>query len=158
MENYIKIQPEVICGLGEKTTFKEFEPPFKTILNLHIDLEDWLGDDLMECYPAFIITEKLKKGLEISDFSGFKFSEMEVSKAEYFEDNYQLEKPVPIFFWLQVIGQEFADDILLNDKKELYLKPKLLKYLQGKFNVNYLQVEPQRNEFDDLLDNMLLES
>ena len=64
---YKIIQPEVIVGLGEKTEFLEKEAPFKTITKLHIKLEDWLGDDLMECFPCYIITENLKNELIINN-------------------------------------------------------------------------------------------
>lgn len=141
MENFKRIQPEVIVGFGEKTTFEEPKPPFKTIVNLHIELEDWFGDDLVVCYPAFIVTEKLKKELENSKFSGFKFLEIEISEAKYFENNYQLDKPLPKFFWFKIDGQEYIDDIIINQKKELFVKPKLLKFFKQKFNINYMQID-----------------
>ena len=89
MKKYNKLNPEVIVGLGEKTEFLEKEPPFTTVTKLHIALEDWLGDDLMECFPCYIVTEELKKYLAQSHFTGFELMEMEVTKAECFNENYQ---------------------------------------------------------------------
>lgn len=40
MKKFDKIQPEVIVGLGEHTEFLEKDVPFRTVLKLHIDLED----------------------------------------------------------------------------------------------------------------------
>ena len=157
MENYNKIQPEVIVGIGNNTVFEEKEPPFKTINRLHIELEDWLGDDLVECYPVYIVTDALKKGLEESNFSGFKFAEMEITKSEYFDDNYQLKKELPNFYWMKIIGQLDIDEILIGNNKELFIKPKLVEFIKKKYNVKFMEVNPERNEFDDLLDNMIAE-
>jgi hypothetical protein len=40
----------------------------------------------------------LKEALENNSFIGFTFAGIEVTEDEYFEDNYQLEKPRPDFF------------------------------------------------------------
>lgn len=61
MKNYKILQPEIIVGIGDNTLFLEKDPPFRTIKRLHIELENWLGDDLKECFPCYIITENLKK-------------------------------------------------------------------------------------------------
>ena len=88
---YIKIEPEVIVGLGEDTKINKSNYP--PIVNyLHINLEDWLGDDLMENFPVFIITEYLKSSLETTRFSGYTIKDLKLTFDEYFESNYQLEK------------------------------------------------------------------
>jgi len=155
---YKRIQPEVIVGLGSNTVFKEIKPPFRTIEELHIELEDWLGDDLMECFPVYVVTEKLKEELNNSSFSGFNFKTMEVTNAEYFGDNYQLDIKLPKFYWMEIVGEFRKDDFVLSDKKELLINEKFLKVLVDKFKTKYLEIEPKRNEFDDLLDEMLSES
>lgn len=158
MKNYQKIQPEVIVGLGEKTQFLEKAPPFRTVTNLHIQLEDWLGDDLMECHPCFLVTESLKKGLESSYFTGFEFENLEVTKDEYFNDNYKLDKTLPKFYWLKVKGHETTDDITLDIDSVLNVSDELLLFLQKNYTLNYMDINPERNEFDDLLDQMIADS
>jgi len=154
--SYKKIQPEVIVGLGTRTIFKETEPPFLTIISLHIDLEDWLGDDLMECFPVLLVSNELKIGLENSNFTGFQFHEMEVTKAQYFNDNYQLNKELPKFYWMKIIGEKGLDDMIRdNTTRELFVKNTLIEFLKKKFIVKYMEVNPERNEFDDLLDKMI---
>lgn len=158
MKTYQTIQPEVIVGLGEKTEFLEKEAPFLTVIKLHIQLEDWLGDDLMECHPCYIVTEKLKTGLQTTKFTGFEFSEMIVTKDEYFNDNYQLNKSLPEFYWMKIIGKQDFDDIIIGPEKSLLVGEELLDYLKKNFTLNYMDVKPERNEFDDLLDQMIAES
>jgi hypothetical protein len=119
MKNYLTVQPEVIVGLGANTEFKEKSQPFKTVTTLHIDLEDWLGDDLMECHPYYIVTEKLKKILDANSFKGFNISEMKVTKAECFDNNYHQNKPLPQFYWLQVNGERSTADIYIDDSSNL---------------------------------------
>lgn len=158
MKTYQTIQPEVIVGLGEQTEYLEKEPPFLTVTKLHIQLEDWLGDDLMECHPCYIVTEKLKDGLQNIGFSGFKFAEMILIKDEYFDNNYQLKKGLPKFYWLQVVGKQDIDDMVIGIEKSLLIEEKMLTYLQENFILNYMDIGPERNEFDDLLDKMIAES
>lgn len=158
MKKYHIIQPEVIVGLGEKTEFLEKEPPFLTVIKLHIKLEDWLGDDLMECYPCYIVTEQLKTGLLETEFTGFEFSEMTKTKGEYFNDNYQLKKSLPELYWMKIIGKQDIDDIIIGPEKSLLVDEDLLNYLKNNFTLKYMDINPERNEFDNLLDQMIAES
>lgn len=34
----------------------------------------------------------------------------------------------------------------------------MLVYLQGNFSLNYMDIDPERNEFDDLSDKMIAEN
>ena len=156
MSKYIKIQPEVIVGLGERTIFKELEPPFITLENLQIELEDWLGDDLMECFPAYIVTKNLKEALEKSKFSGFEFKKMEVSKAEYFEDNYQLDIELPKFYWMVAVGAFGNGDVVLSSKDELFISERLLNFLKEKFITKIMDIDPEQDsEQEDILKKLL---
>jgi hypothetical protein len=154
MKEYKKIQPEVIAGLGDDTIFLESEPPFRTVTYLHIALEDWLGDDLMKCHPCYIVTESLKKALEESKFEGFDFSEMKVTKAEGFGD-YRKLKHLPEFYRMNITGTKSHGDFYVEDGPGLFVREELLAFLQRNFSVEYMDVTPERNEFDDLLDRMI---
>lgn len=158
MEKYKKIQPEVIVGLGDNTEFLEQQPPFKTVLNLHLELEDWLGDDLMECHPCYIVTESLKNCLENDKFTGFEFANIEITQNEYFDDNYHINKDLPLFYWLKIIGEKNVDDVFIGEKYTLFANDRFINYLKENFSVNYLDIGVERNEFDDLLDKMIAES
>lgn len=112
----------------------------------------------MECHPCYIVTESLKKGLENSEFTGFEFEEMRVTKVEYFDDNYQLDKSVPEFYWMKINGKEDISDFYIDKESSLFANQKLISYLKKDFQVKYLDINPERNEFDDLLDKMIAES
>ncbi|MBL7728215.1 MAG: hypothetical protein JNM68_11030 [Dinghuibacter sp.] len=152
------IQPEVIVGLGERTEYAETAPPFKTVKHLHIHLEDWLGDDLMECHPCYIVTEKLKLALLQSAFTGFVIEDMEQDTSEYFFDNYRLAKELPLFYRLVVNGEPGKHDLYVGDGAKLYASKAFISFLEKDFSVKYMEINPERNEFDDLLDKMIAES
>lgn len=158
MKDYKKIQPEVIVGLGDNTEFLEKAAPFKTVIKLHINLEDWLGDDLMECYPCYIITENLKKLLEDNSFKGFEIQDMNVSLDENFENNYQQSKPLPEFYRLKITGLRNNDDLFLDEERNLNISGAFLDFLESNVDLKHLEIEPERNDFDDLLDQMIAES
>ena len=155
MKEYKKIQPEVIVGLGNKTVFLEQQPPFRTVVSLHIELEDWLGDDLMECTPCLIVSETLKTALQVSGFSGYEFAEMEVTKGEYFDNNYRLKKTLPKFHRMVITGRDKIDDLFIGDDFMLFISDILLDYIKENFSVKYMEIDPGRDEFDDLLDRMI---
>lgn len=145
MKKFHFIEPEVIVGIGENTILdNNYNPPKVDQLNLEI--EDWLGNDLMESYPCFIITESLKEGLEKSKFTGYdSIEEIEVKKAEYFENNYQLDKEVPKFYWLKVNGISSKDDFSISNDNALKLHKILisdavLEFLRKDFKIDMSNV------------------
>jgi hypothetical protein len=156
---YKIIQPEVIVGLGDKTVFAEATAPFKTVTKLHIELEDWLGDDLMECHPCYMVTEHLKDKLAQSDITGYAIEPMLLTRNEYFANNYRLEKKLPPFYWLKINGTAGnKDDMYIGEGKALFASDKLIDFLKQEATVKYMEIDPQRNEFDDLLDKMIADS
>jgi hypothetical protein len=157
MKNYNKLNPEVIVGLGERTVFLEKEAPFKIVIELHIQLEDWLGDDLMECFPCFIVTQELKKVLEISEFTGFEFSEMQVTKDEYFKDNYQLKRALPKFYWMKIIGEKGIDDLYISEDSCLMSDSRFTELILKKFNHSYLDIDKEEDSEQQKLLQKLLE-
>ncbi|WP_206743172.1 hypothetical protein, partial [Chryseobacterium sp. Leaf394] len=145
-------------GLGEKTEFVEQKLTSKTVSKLHIKLEDWLGDDLMECYPCYLITENLKENLKNQTFTGYMIEDVEISMGEYFFNNYNVNKSIPKFYWLKINGDENKTDLYIGKEKKLFCSEKLLNFLTSNCVLNYLKINPERNEFDDLLDQMIAES
>ena len=156
MKKYNKLNPEVIVGLGERTEFLEKEAPFKTVTKLHIQLEDWLGDDIMECHPCYIVTEELKIALENSDFTGYELAEMEVTRDEYFANNYQLKKALPKFYWLKIKGQKQIDDLYISENDDLMSDSRFTELILNKFSHSYLDVDKEEDaEQQDLLKRLL---
>ena len=138
--------------LGNKTIFDNIDSPTKKIIELHINIENWYGDDLLWNFPEVIVTKKLKEALEKVEFTGFEFWNMKVTKDEYFDNNYQLDKPLPKFYWMKVIGDESKDDIFLKNW-DLYISERLLEYLENNHNINNAEIAPI---YDDETDNFIM--
>lgn len=149
---YIKIEPEVIVGMGEDTNIDTSASP-PVVTKLHINLEDWLGDDLMENYPVFIITERLKSDLETTAFSGYSIEDLKLTFDEYFENNYQLEKKVPKFYWMIISGIKGKDDFYIDESQILNVSSEALSFLK-KFNLKYAVFEddPTIKEVDKIFE------
>ena len=148
---YHIIEPEVIVGIGEKTEFLENRPPYKTVIKLHINLEDWLGDDLMLNSNCYIVTESLKNSLQKSEYSGFEFHDLELTKDEYFDDNYHQDRSLEKFYWMKINGERHMNDLFMNNL-ELYASERLLNFLQKNFQTKYLRIDPiYDKETDDFI-------
>jgi hypothetical protein len=146
--NFLEVNPEVIVGLGEKTIFNQQDS--QIIESLHIELEDWLGDDLMEIYPCFVITEFLEEGLTKMKFTGYEIVSMITTKNEYFDNNYSLDKNLPLFKWIKINGKSYIDDFGIDEKsKKLVLSEKVYHWLKGKFSISFLTVG--MDDADDFL-------
>ena len=139
MITYKRVLPEILVSLGDNTVFDDPDSPQKNIVKLHMNLENWLGDDLLWSFPEVIVTEKLRHSLKENKFSGFYFTEIEVTFDTYFEDNYHLDIPIPNFYWMKVNGKEDVDDIFIK-KSQLYLSEKLFDFLSKNFSINNLKV------------------
>jgi len=112
----------------------------------------------MKCHPCYIVTQLLKEKLETTIFTGFEFDSVEVTKDEYFDNNYQLKKPLPKFYWMKIVGLKHKDDLFIDDNLEFFIDNRLLDYLKQNSTLNYLDINPARDKFDDLLDSMIADS
>ncbi len=150
MINYKKVLPEILLDLGEKTVFDNPGSPTKEIVKLHINIENWLGDDLLWNFPETIVTERLKKDFDQNIFTGFIFDDILITKDIYFYDNYHLNKPLPKFYWMKINGHENIDDFFIK-KSELYISERVYNYIKENYLINNIQIDIQKNEFDDFI-------
>ena len=107
------IEPEVSGQLGDNTNMDVSTHPPK-VEYLHFVFYGWLGDDLIECFPVFLITEKLKNALVVSELSGYEIKDCEIEESDEFK---LLQNVIlPNFFWLSITGNE-NDDFSITSKK-----------------------------------------
>src|SRR5688572_20150560 len=97
------IEPEVSGQLGDKTIIDASLHPPK-VERLHFIFYGWLGDDLIECFPIFLITEKLKNTLAVARLTGYEIKDCEIEESDEFK---LLQNVIlPKFFWFSIIGKE----------------------------------------------------
>lgn len=102
------LEPEVAGGLGPGTDIdRSTHPPVVRHLNYEVD--GWLGDDLLETFPCFVVTARLAGALAASKLSGFQLSLAEVTRSERFDELHP-DMVLPAFHRLHVVGIEGADD------------------------------------------------
>ena len=61
---------------------------------------------------------------------------------------------MPAFYRLKVVGKESENDLYIA-KSCLNISNALLKDLQDNFLIKNAEINPERNEFDDLIDKMI---
>jgi hypothetical protein len=90
----------------------------------------------MEFHRCYRITEKLENALRKLSFIGYEIDNVEVSKSECFEDNYNLDKALPKFYWLKVNGQVEKSNLYVGREKKLYASERLSNSLQKILQLN----------------------
>ncbi len=93
MKLYI-IEPEVAGGIGENTVYDACDETTKSIekhgiIHLHYVFEGWLGDDILESTPCFLVSQRLKNLIEKEKLTGCEFEDIEVSYSDMFNEMYQ---------------------------------------------------------------------
>lgn len=101
------VSPEVAGELGDNTEMDSTVHPPK-VTRLHYRFEGWLGDDLLEAFPCFLVSAQLATALKLSGLTGWRLSSAEVTKSPEFDDMYP-DRKLPEFLWLQIHGDQDAD-------------------------------------------------
>ena len=146
---YFVLEPEVAGGLGENVTGDfSIHPP--KIQSLHYEFNGWLGDDIVETFPCYLVTEKLGEALEKSGFTGFALKDVEVSVSDTFND-FHRDIELPKFLWLKVNGKLTTDDFWLSDAAQIVVSENVFKLME-QFQINnceYFELESlQKHQVD----------
>src|SRR5436190_24088139 len=99
---FFVLEPEIAGGWGERTDADTSAFP-PTVTALHYRFDGWLGDELLEAFPCFIVTERLAARLRRSGMSGFRLQAVEVSTSAEFDELYPCWEP-PVLKWLRPVG------------------------------------------------------
>ncbi|WP_144697936.1 hypothetical protein [Fictibacillus phosphorivorans] len=134
------LEPEVAGGLGEKTTYynKTYKNGLKLISFLNYEFEGWLGDELLESTPSFIVTQELANSIQYSQLNGYVFEGVEITKSDLFQEIYP-NRILPNFKRLIPNGKVSInndtynnwsqEDFCLSENLELVVSPQALKVL-----------------------------
>ena len=130
---YIIIEPEVAGGLGEGTILdNNIHPP--VVEKLNYEFVGWMGDDIIESFPCFIITERLKNKISEEKLSGVTFDEALITKSPEFFSRYNEE--LPKFYWAKINGVFGLDDFAIGNDLRLTISEKAYETLKL-FNVSH---------------------
>ncbi|NQZ07411.1 MAG: hypothetical protein HRT35_09655 [Algicola sp.] len=136
---YFYIEPEVSGGFGKNNQADTtVHPP--NVSKLHYLFDGWLEDDILETFPCFIVTKRLKNALMQQCFTGFSIDDVEISKSEQF-DNIYPNKTLPNFYWLKVTGVAGKDDFGIANDHRLVISQRILNLLKT-VNIVHADLEP----------------
>lgn len=135
---YYSLEPEVAGGLGVNSLIDStVHPPIVT--RLHYHFEGWPVDDLIETFPCYIVTRRLKMAIEESSLIGFILGPVEISKSVMFDEIHP-GMELPEFHWLKVNGIKGKDDFFIADDHRLVVSRKALDIFQ-KFTLENCDLE-----------------
>jgi hypothetical protein len=133
------VSPEVAGELGEGTRLdSSVHPP--RVYHLHHRFEGWLGDELLEVFPCFLVSSRLAKALEEERLVGFSLGDVEVSLSPEFQELYP-GRSLPEFRWLKVSGESRDADFGLTPDFRLEVSNRALDVMR-KFNIGHTTIEP----------------
>jgi hypothetical protein len=140
------LHPEVAGGVGAATVIDNHaalragRARVPKVSRLEYTFEGWLGDELLEAFPCFIITEKLGTSLMNSGLTGITLEDTWVSRSELFRELYPRRR-LPPFKWLVPQGRvtiprkgRFTDwsghDFCVTESAQLVVSGRALEALQ----------------------------
>lgn len=126
---FYTLSPEVAGYLGRNTVMSRHQHP-PIVSKLHFEFAGWLGDDLLESFPCFVVTKRLAELLENKGLSGYELKDLEVSLSDEFRELYP-GRELPPFRWLDVKGKAGIDDIGLDKNARLVVSQDVLDLLQS---------------------------
>lgn len=125
---YFVLSPEVGGGLARDTVLlRDRHPP--VVSHLHCELDGWLGDDLLETYPCFLVTTSLADKLRRETLSGYQLRAAQVSTSDLFRELYP-DREVPRFLWLEATGRVGVDDFAVTEDGRLVVSESALTVLK----------------------------
>ena len=137
---FFKLEPEVAGELGENTELDASTHP-PVVRKLHYHMDFWLGDDLLETFPCFLASDRLRAVLENMDATGIAFDVVEVTFGEDFHDRYP-GGTLPRLNWLKPIGVAGKDDFGLVHPAYLIVSARVWEAMQAHARLDHCEVEP----------------
>jgi hypothetical protein len=124
---YTVVQPEVAGGWGPRTVVdRSVHPPL--VSRLHYEFDGWLGDEILESFPCFIVSAALAADLRRHHLTGHSLGSVEISTSSQFEELHP-NTTLPPFEWLRVNGHAGKDDFGLDTVSRLIVSPQALSLL-----------------------------
>jgi hypothetical protein len=138
---YYVLDPEVAGGLGPKTEMDTTAHP-PTVTKLHFEVSGWLGDDIVQSFPCYLVSEELKARLNVIKSSGVIFAYAEVTQSDDFQEISESRK-LPRLSWMKVTGRPGSDDFGLTADARLVVSHRILDEIK-EFHIDHCDVKEFR--------------
>lgn len=124
---YYKLRPAAPGELGDRVVMDtSVHPP--RVQHAHLHLDGWLGDDLVESYPCYFVSDKLAAAVEASHLGDYELRDVEVTLSEDIPDDER--DSVPPIRWLFVTGAAGVDDLGVTSTGRLVVSDRGLEALR----------------------------
>ena len=128
MTAYYQIEPEVAGGWGESAEADtSIHPP--VVHFLHYEFQGWLGDELLESFPCFIVSRRVGRALQEAGLVGFSLGEVKVSMSSQFLET-EGERVLPEFHRLEITGHAGQADFGMSETHVLVVSKWALEVLR----------------------------
>ncbi len=124
---YFFVEPEVAGGFGDRAIIDRSSGKMD-VKKLHYEFDGWLGDELIESTPCFIVSKRLADKITSEKLTGGKFDDVEVTTSDEFQEFHQ-NRQLPEFVWFKVDGKPGEDDFGLTSELNLIVSEKALQLL-----------------------------
>lgn len=136
-----RLGPEVPGRWGEQTQADvSVHPPVVTTLD--VEFAGWLGDDLVETFPCYLVSHRLADALGATALTGFVLDDVVISLDPQFVRFFPDEAAaVTGWRWLRLIGTPFESDFWADTTARLHVSDAALAVLRG-FRLDHCQITP----------------
>jgi len=133
------VEPEVAGGLGNQSVLdRSRHPPI--VKRLHYVFSGWMGDDIVETFPCFIVTSRLAEAIASAGLSGAELDDVVISKEPQFvRFSPEVASSMPEWRWLRPAGEPHASDFWQRPDGRLVVSERSLDVLR-RFNLNHAEV------------------
>lgn len=136
------LEPDVAGGLGPQTVMNtSVHPPLVT--RLHYEFAGWGGDDLVESFPCFLVTERLADAIAAAGLTGATFDDaltsIDPQIAEVAPE--EVQGLPERWRWLQVGPRESSEDFWLAPAHQLWVSECAMELLRT-FNLSRCEITP----------------
>ena len=126
---YFLLDPEVAGGLGKNSKLDtSVHPP--RVLRLHYEVDAWLGDDLVQSFPSYLVARRMWERLGSLKPTGVATAAAEITASDEFRE-LNPGRVVPQFVWLKVSGAPGKDDFGLTANAGLVVSERVLKEMKS---------------------------
>lgn len=139
---YTILEPEVAGGWGDRTIADTSQHP-PVVHRFHYEFEGWLGDDILESFPCFIVSDRLAAELKRSGLRGFELDDVHITTGPVFEESRPGVR-LPTFRWLKVTGTPGLDDFGIGADHRLVVSSEALILLE-RFGLDHADRAPYSN-------------
>ena len=123
------IQPDVAGGLSPGTVMDTaVHPPY--VRELHYEVAGWVGDDVIESFPCFLVSPRAAQAMRAAGLTGFTATDdAVVTLLPGTED--LIDPAVLGFLWLHPHGTPGRDDVAVDSLASLVVSDRALDVLRG---------------------------